>query len=61
LSEALAEKKSSEAASEVGGRRPSRSKDERIKIKMLRSSNAGKGSIKRGLVGPGGWGKQKYR
>jgi hypothetical protein len=30
---------------------PSRSKGERIKIKMLRSSNAGLGSIKRGLLG----------
>jgi hypothetical protein len=51
------EKKNSEPASEVGGRSPSRSKGERIKIKMLRSNNAGWRSIKRGLLGERGRGK----
>jgi hypothetical protein len=33
---------------------------ERIKVKMVRSTNAGKRSIKRVLVGERGRGKQKY-
>jgi hypothetical protein len=47
LSEAPAEKKNSGTASEVGGRRPSRSKVERIDVKMARSDNSGERRIER--------------
>jgi hypothetical protein len=47
LSEASAEKKNSGTASEVGGQSPSRSKVERIDVKMERSDNSGERRIER--------------
>jgi hypothetical protein len=51
LIEPLGEKKNSENASEVGARRASRSKDERIINKMTRSGSVGLRNTKRGLLG----------
>jgi hypothetical protein len=53
LFERSEKEKNSEDASEVGGRSPSRSKNERIMDKMMRSISAGRRSTKR-INGLGG-------
>jgi hypothetical protein len=60
LSEALAEKKNRESASEVGGRSPSRSKEDRIRNKMMRSIRPREWRSKRAQCGGRGCGGREY-